>query len=342
MEEITELLATSVEVTHVPNNTAKQHPRFAQYKAKSKPNSVGQNDRRERLLELQKKERLEHVNDLRKLATDGFEGEHSEDRQGKKQHVTKMEVDTKQSQRNLMYKDQLMLSEWLVDVPKDLAEEWILLPCPVGRRNIIVASKGDTRCYTKNGHLIKTFSSLLPGGHGGRYKTKHNEYTLLDCIFSEVDRTFFVLDVLSWNGHPVVDSETEFRFFWLKSKFEETPMLSEYSKQNQLKFVTLKTYPCTKQGISEALEADFSYQIDGLLFYHKRVHYSPGTTPLVGWLKPFMTQEILNIHVPEKYHSGTPQNYSNLKQHISETANEKKPKRRSKHKGRGDAEGMET
>ena len=40
-------------------------------------------------------------------------------------------------------------------------------------------------------------------------------------------------------------------------------------------------------------------QVDGLLFYHKRTHYTPGKTPLVGWLKPFMIPEILGINLPD-------------------------------------------
>lgn len=39
-------------------------------------------------------------------------------------------------------------------------------------------------------------------------------------------------------------------------------------------------------------------QVDGLLFYHKQTHYSPGSTPLVGWLRPYMVPDILGISVP--------------------------------------------
>ena len=34
-----------------------------------------------------------------------------------------------------------MLSEWMLDVPEDFVKEWTMVPCPVGRRNLIVASK---------------------------------------------------------------------------------------------------------------------------------------------------------------------------------------------------------
>jgi hypothetical protein len=34
-----------------------------------------------------------------------------------------------------------MLSEWLIDVPSDLGQEWIVVVCPVGKRALIVASR---------------------------------------------------------------------------------------------------------------------------------------------------------------------------------------------------------
>lgn len=39
-------------------------------------------------------------------------------------------------------------------------------------------------------------------------------------------------------------------------------------------------------------------QVDGLLFYHGQTHYTPGSTPLVGWLRPYMVSDILGIEVP--------------------------------------------
>lgn len=39
-------------------------------------------------------------------------------------------------------------------------------------------------------------------------------------------------------------------------------------------------------------------QVDGLLFYHRQTHYTPGSTPLVGWLRPYMVSDILAMEVP--------------------------------------------
>lgn len=95
--------------------------------------------------------------------------------------------------------------------------------------------------------------------------------------------------------------------------------------------MSLKNNQCTKASIQEALAAEYSFsvrtkktsalfiiltasklstsspsaslspplQVDGLLFYHRQTHYTPGTTPLVGWLRPYMVWDILGLEVPE-------------------------------------------
>lgn len=33
------------------------------------------------------------------------------------------------------------------------------------------------------------------------------DYTILDCIYSEVNQTYYVLDVMCWRGHPFYDCQ---------------------------------------------------------------------------------------------------------------------------------------
>jgi hypothetical protein len=40
-----------------------------------------------------------------------------------------------------------MLSEWLVHIPEDLAELWYLVPCPEGRRTLVVAAGVSRQTY---------------------------------------------------------------------------------------------------------------------------------------------------------------------------------------------------
>lgn len=59
-------------------------------------------------------------------------------------------------------------------------------------------------------------------------------------------------------------------------------------------------------------------QVDGLLFYHRQTHYTPGSTPLVGWLRPYMVSDILGIEVPEGPLTTKPQYASHQMQQILE------------------------
>uniref|UniRef100_A0A665UHR9 Snurportin-1 n=2 Tax=Echeneis naucrates TaxID=173247 RepID=A0A665UHR9_ECHNA len=303
MDDLTQALSASFAVSKEPNSTAAPHPRLAQYK--SKYSVLEQSERRRRFLDLQKSKRLNYVNHARRLAdgdwadSDPEEDMEKQEEGEQQQHANTEEEGMEIERRKLPkhYANQLMLSEWLVDVPSELDTEWLMVVCPVGKRSLIVASKGSTAAYTKSGYCVNRFPSLLPGGN------RHNsamgkDYTILDCIYSEVDRTYYILDVMCWRGHPVYDCPTEFRFYWLQSKVQETDGLSEIAKRNPFRFVSLQSTDCTAESIQKALAAEYSFSVDGLLFYHRQTHYTPGSTPLVGWLRPYMVTDILGIEVP--------------------------------------------
>ncbi|XP_028411813.1 snurportin-1-like isoform X2 [Dendronephthya gigantea] len=295
MEELSESLAASFQISNNPNDTSSPHPRLSEYKIK--PSNVpDQETRRRRILEEQKSRRSDRVNYARRLVEEEDDME-VEDAQTKKKS-------TNLKRAKNPFKNQLMMSEWLVDLPENFDNEWTMVISPIGKRCLIVASRGRTTCYTKSGYSLNRFQSLLPGGC--RDSGKPSDYTLLDCVYSELHRTFFILDVMCWRGHPVYDSETEFRFYWSNTKLGEQPELAKESKQNPYKFVAAETCSCDRQSIFDALASERHYQIDGILFYHKQAHYHPGNTPLVGWLKVYMIPEILGMEVPGKYLQNVP------------------------------------
>uniref|UniRef100_A0A672HJD8 Snurportin-1 n=1 Tax=Salarias fasciatus TaxID=181472 RepID=A0A672HJD8_SALFA len=312
MDDLTQALSASFAVSSEPNSTACPHPRLAQYK--SKYSVLEQSERRRRFLELQKSKRLNYVNHARRLANGDWTGTDS-DGEDEEEEEEGMEIERRKLPKH--YANQLMLSEWLVDVPSELEADWLMVVCPVGKRSLIVASKGSTAAYTKSGYCVNRFPSLLPGGN------RHNsamgkDYTILDCIYSEVDRTYFILDVMCWRGHPVYDCPTEFRFYWLQSKVEETEGLSETAKRNPFRFVRLPNSDCTADSIRKALTAEYSFSVDGLLFYHRQTHYTPGSTPLVGWLRPYMVGDILGLEVPAGPLTSKPQYAGHQLQQILE------------------------
>lgn len=292
MEELSQALASSFSVSQDLNSTAAPHPRLSQYK--SKYSSLEQSERRQQLLEWQKLKRLDYVNHARRLAEDDWTGMESEEEDTKCSEEMDIDTGKKLPKR---YANQLMLSEWLIDIPSDLGQEWIVVVCPVGKRALIVASRGSTSAYTKSGYCVNKFSSLLPGGNKRNTKTA-KDYTILDCIYSEAKQTYYILDVMCWRGHPFYDCQTDFRFYWMHSKLPEEEGLGENTKLNPFKFVGLKNFPCTPESLCKVLSMDFPFEVDGLLFYHKQTHYSPGSTPLVGWLRPYMVSDVLGVAVP--------------------------------------------
>ena len=228
------------------------------------------------------------------------------------------------------YKNQLMLSKWLGEVPLDLEENWLLILCPEGRRNLVVAANGSTKVFSKSGKHVNSFPSNLPGGNRNQGKTR-NKCTILDCIYSESKGIFYILDMMCWDGHQYHECDTEFRLSWVQQKLIENQDLRERYKINPYSFQSLPVYRCTKEIITDALNSPmpFNENLDGLLIYHKRVHYIPGETSLVGWIKSYMVPELLNIQVCKNLMEQRPVDYDGMKTNLKKQ-NEKIMLRRMK------------
>ena len=194
-----------------------------------------------------------------------------------------------------------MLSEWLVDVPVDFEDKWYMVICPVAKRCLIISHNGKTYAYSRSGRFFKQFSSTLPGGSKHQSYSKTN-YCILDCLFHEGQQTFFVLDIMCWGGHPVYDSDTEFRFFWLHSRLSDLgDEVLVQSRINPYKFIPLQYHSCSTVVLQQVLQIPLPIEIDGLLFFHKEAHYFRGRSPIVLWLKPHMVHNILRISVSDKF-----------------------------------------
>uniref|UniRef100_A0A1B0AG22 Snurportin-1 n=1 Tax=Glossina pallidipes TaxID=7398 RepID=A0A1B0AG22_GLOPL len=205
----------------------------------------------------------------------------------------------------------LQLSEWMREKPSDLSD-WFLVPCPRGQRCFVAASDGKTKMYSKFGRFCLQFHSQLPGDGTDARKSS----TILDCVFCKELDLFYVLDVIFYGHQSMLNCDAQFRFFWLRSKFEENESNFEKRTENNNKsFCLLKRYDMAhEERIAAILQtypiwSDNQPQLDGFLFYHKEASYTCGTTPLVCWLFAFMVPDILEIFVSCEY--VRPNNYSN-------------------------------
>ncbi|CAB3405099.1 unnamed protein product [Caenorhabditis bovis] len=286
-----------------------EHPRYSQYKNLAKAAEL-QAKRRQDALDRQKEGRYLKLMKLRNLVGDETTDEDDEELEEEAVEVNEPKEEKRLKMRN-KYADQLMLSEWLVDIPDQLSEQWTMVVAPIGRRCLVVATKGLTNAYNKSGRNVMQFNSYLPGGYG-RNKYSH---TVLDCIFG--DNTFYVIDILSWDGREYNECPFDFRMFMLDSKIQETPELGQTSKKQRYRYVAADKCPATPAAMTEKMKQTFNYKVDGLMFYHNSVIYEAGQSPLVGWLKPWMMPEILNIPVAEHYLKGH-EHYANSQQFIDQ------------------------
>lgn len=216
---------------------------------------------------------------------------------------------------SLSYKNVLMLSEWLIEKPEDFNTNWYVVPCPKGIRTLVVAYQGITKFYTKHGDFRMSSYTALPGGNP--YKaTNKNQCVVLDCFHVKCLNKMFILDVLAWKSQPMADGETEFRHYWVKTQIEETAKLTTVNSKNKILFEMLPKVPCDTKSFNEFMMKAPHFEngipiLDGLLFYHKRAHYISGETPLVGWLFPYMVNEVLGaeITVNQIYLDEKPKDY---------------------------------
>ncbi|XP_059657393.1 uncharacterized protein LOC132303955 [Cornus florida] len=176
---------------------------------------------------------------------------------------------------------QLMLPEWMIDIPDRLNHDWYVFARPSGKRCFVVSSNGTTISRLRNGSLLHHFPSALPGGARIKDVSRSAQsYCILDCIFHELDQTYYVIDMICWAGYSLHECTAEFRFFWLNSKLAETGACDPPSLYHKFKFSPITVYNCDQAGLHTAYSEAVPYVKDGLLFYNKHAHYQTGNTPL--------------------------------------------------------------
>ncbi|XP_018567301.1 snurportin-1 [Anoplophora glabripennis] len=289
------------------------------YKYKGKNVELSQQQRREKFLEDQKQKRHEVTDSNRNLCEDFLSELHLQEEQ--------MECDElEQPRKKIKYK--LMQSEWFTDIPDDLEENWLAKLCPQGFRVLFIAQNNKTIVSTE-GRIILNIQSNFPGGGGIESR---GGITILDCIFNRSTKTIFVLDCLFWNSMSMLDSEASFRFFWLKTKFNESPSLLNYKKYN---FSLLEVLPAHRSLIQDKMFTLLSvgeqkYPYDGVVFYHKESNYTFGYTPLVAWLASYMLPEKLHIDVSPENMFRRPKDYVCMETYLENLSKRKKLRYNSK------------
>ncbi|XP_037944938.1 snurportin-1 [Teleopsis dalmanni] len=197
-----------------------------------------------------------------------------------------------------------MDSEWLWQRPSDL-QNWLIMPYPKGQRCILIAEGACTRIYTKRGKLCCILHTRFPGD-----LMKPGSGTVVDCVYSRADNTIYVIDMLAFGTNDLVNCEAQFRFFWLKSRFQDYEIDLDNDKGGK-KIVLLDKYDFAYIDSVEETVKRFPYwpdnkpKLDGFVFYHKESSYVFERTPLMCWLFPYMITDVLGIPSSIRYKKPT-------------------------------------
>jgi len=105
------------------------------------------------------------------------------------------------------YLNLFMIPEWLIETPKDLGEEWTVMARPEGQRCLVRSRGQKTVCRGKNGGVMFSFNSKLPGGNPAQQKGE----AILDCVYQKLTRIFWVVDIILWNGVEIAQKPWAFR-----------------------------------------------------------------------------------------------------------------------------------
>lgn len=268
-----------------------------------------QSERRHALLELQRQRRNELLDQHRSI----------EPLKKVWKKVIHRRHQTQHNEKNFAIKNQIMLSEWLKEVPDDI-DNWYIKPCPKGTRVLVIAANGITRAFNKYGAFMRRFHTEFPGDS----RHQQNAMTILDCIYVPNANEYFVLDILAYGCQSFIDCEADFRFFWLESQMHESNV-AQITESNECVFHVVEKVRCCNELAFNQLFTMFPIwpnnqpELDGFLFYHKEASYVHGQTPLVGWLFAFMIPELFNVpSINEHYFNDKPANYTNYMDYIKQ------------------------
>lgn len=132
---------------------------------------------------------------------------------------------------------------------------------PEGQRCLVIAAGGTTTSRLRNASLLQSFQSALPQGSTTLQSAAQGP-TVLDCIFQDSIHTYWVLDIISWNGYVLAECNAECRItFWVQSKLGELQALPEW-----MKFVPLPFTSCSA-GSPTKIFHNYAMTVPGKLHY---------------------------------------------------------------------------
>jgi hypothetical protein len=178
---------------------------------------------------------------------------------------------------------------------------------PEGARCLLLARGGRTIARSKDGNFLAAFQSLLPNGSDATHASE--ESVLLDAIFSESSRRYFLCDVLYWRSTALLHCDSEMRIFWLTSRLQEIGLtaLAAVGPHQHFAFERLSYHRASPVALQAVYPVDRSLsdaaastvRPDGLMFLHRQSLYTSGVNELaMRWRDEHCSQYLLQRTAP--------------------------------------------
>ena len=177
-----------------------------------------------------------------------------------------------------------MHPDTMIDIPPNLPTQYMVLLRPEGERCLVILKNNTLSLRSRNGSMIGHEHILDPFRDLSRFD--------VDAIFDGVltsSNEVFVFDVLLFNQNELVNSDFEFRQFFLNQNwpFQKTdatnvPPEAVFTEDDHSDVVPimhrLSTHPVDKQSLETLYQNPPGYETDSLVFFSKSGKYENGLT----------------------------------------------------------------
>lgn len=101
---------------------------------------------------------------------------------------------------------------------------------------------------TNSGKVLHVFPSALPNGSAKSRKQSSAVFSIFDAVFHEPDSTYYIVDVLAWNGVHLCTSDVDCRMPWARSQFEAMPAAGEPFPGHRFRIRMCDIHVCNEAG----------------------------------------------------------------------------------------------
>jgi hypothetical protein len=167
-----------------------------------------------------------------------------------------------------------MHPDTLVDIPPNLMSDWMVLLRPEGERCLAVLKNNTLTLRCRNGSIFSHEYILDPFSHLSRFDVD----AILDSVFDTNSNHLYIFDVLLFNQNELVNSDFDFRQFFLDQNWPFQIGLAPTvfdTTEDVPKIVRLKAHQVSRATLSSLYDST-DYEKDSLVFYSKTGKYENG------------------------------------------------------------------